>query len=146
MYKPGKEMATRLEYRSPDPACNPYLAFSVMLAAGLDGIENQYSLPDPVEMDIYKMSREQRKELGIRALPGSLVEAIQEVEKSQIVKNALGEHTFNKFVENRKLNESVQTACVEIRTGSISADIIGDSNDCSDRGSRIYRQRRRMEA
>jgi len=107
MYKPGKEMATRLEYRSPDPACNPYLAFSVMLAAGLDGIENQYSLPDPVEMDIYKMSREQRKELGIRALPGSLVEAIQEVEKSQIVKNALGEHTFNKFVENKKIERNL---------------------------------------
>jgi len=78
-----------------------------MLAAGLDGIENQYSLPDPVEMDIYKMSREQRKELGIRALPGSLVEAIQEVEKSQIVKNALGEHTFNKFVENKKIERNL---------------------------------------
>jgi len=107
MYKPGKEMATRLEYRSPDPACNPYLAFAVMLAAGLEGIEKKYSLPEPVEEDIYTMSRERRKELGIRALPGSLVEAIQEVENSEIVKNALGEHTFNKFVENKKIERNV---------------------------------------
>jgi len=107
MYKPGKEMATRLEYRSPDPACNPYLVFAVMLAAGLDGIEKKYSLPDPVEEDIYTMSRERRKELGIRALPGSLVEAIQEVEKSEIVKDALGEHIFNKFVENKKIERNL---------------------------------------
>ena len=107
MYKPGKEMATRLEYRSPDPACNPYLTFAVMLAAGLEGVEKKYSLPDPVEEDIYKMSRERRKELGIRALPGSLVEAIQEVENSAVVKKALGEHTFNKFVENKKVERNL---------------------------------------
>jgi len=107
MYKPGKEMATRLEYRSPDPACNPYLTFAVMLAAGLEGIEKKYSLPDPVEEDIYTMSRERRKELGIRALPGSLVEAIQEVENSEVVKKALGEHIFNKFVENKKIERNL---------------------------------------
>ncbi|MEA2014822.1 MAG: type I glutamate--ammonia ligase [Thermodesulfobacteriota bacterium] len=107
MYKPGEEMATRLEYRSPDPACNPYLAFSVMLAAGLDGMRNKYSLPDPVEEDIYAMSRERRKELGIRALPGSLVEAIQEVENSEIIKDALGLHIFNKFIENKKIERNL---------------------------------------
>ncbi|NIS62708.1 MAG: glutamine synthetase, partial [Proteobacteria bacterium] len=68
MYKPGKEKATRIEYRSPDPACNPYLAFSVMLAAGLKGIEEQYDLPEPIEKDVYHLSVDERKELGIDSL------------------------------------------------------------------------------
>ncbi len=107
MYKPGKETATRVEYRSPDPACNPYLTFAVMLAAGLEGIEKKYALPDPVEEDIYQMSREKRKSLNIRALPGSLVEAIQEVERSDLVRRALGDHVFNKFVENKKVERNL---------------------------------------
>jgi len=60
MYKPGKEVATRIEFRAPDPACNPYLAFAVMLAAGLKGIEDEYELPDPIEEDIYKMSKKEK--------------------------------------------------------------------------------------
>jgi glutamine synthetase len=107
MYKPGREAATRLEYRSPDPACNPYLTFAVMLAAGLEGIEQKYPLPEPVEEDIYQMSREKRKQLNIRALPGSLVEAIQEVEQSDLVRRALGDHVFNKFVENKKVERNM---------------------------------------
>jgi glutamine synthetase len=103
MYKPGKETATRCEYRAPDPACNPYLAFAVMLAAGLKGIENNYPLPDPVEVDIYHMSKADRDKLGIQELPGSLHEAIIEVENSALVKEALGEHIFNKFLENKKI-------------------------------------------
>jgi glutamine synthetase len=103
MYKPGKETATRCEYRAPDPACNPYLAFAVMLAAGLKGIENKYPLPDPVEVDIYHMSRAEREKLGIQELPGSLHEAIIEVQNSALVKEALGEHIFNKFLENKKI-------------------------------------------
>jgi glutamine synthetase len=103
MYKPGKEAATRIEYRAPDPACNPYLAFAVMLAAGLQGVEEKYPLPEPVETDIYHMSEAQRQELGIKSLPGSLAEAIEEVEKSTVVKEALGEHIFNKFLENKKI-------------------------------------------
>jgi len=103
MYKPGKETATRIEFRAPDPACNPYLAFAVMLAAGLKGIENQYPLPDPIEEDIYSMSVEEKKERGIVTLPGNLYEAIQEVERSTLVREALGEHIFNKFVENKKI-------------------------------------------
>ena len=103
MYKPGKETATRCEYRAPDPACNPYLAFAVMLAAGLKGIENNYPLPDPVEVDIYHMSKAEREKLGIQELPGSLHEAIVEVENSALVKEALGEHIFNKFLENKKI-------------------------------------------
>ncbi len=103
MYKPGKEKATRIELRSPDPACNPYLAFSVMLAAGLEGIENNYELSEPVEKDIYHLSEEDRQELGIKALPGSLIEAIEIAEKSQVVRKALGDHIFNNFIENKKI-------------------------------------------
>jgi len=103
MYKPGKETATRIEFRAPDPACNPYLAFAVMLAAGLKGVENEYELPDPIEEDIYEMSQKEKEERGIVTLPGNLYEAILEVEKSELVKEALGEHIFNKFLENKKI-------------------------------------------
>jgi glutamine synthetase len=103
MYKPGKEEATRIEYRSPDPACNPYLAFSVMLAAGLAGIEQKIIPPDPVEENVYKMSEEERLKRRIRQLPGSLLEAIQLTEKSQIVREALGDHVFEHFIENKKV-------------------------------------------
>ncbi|ETR69021.1 MAG: Glutamine synthetase [Candidatus Magnetoglobus multicellularis str. Araruama] len=103
MYKPGKEMATRMEFRAPDPSCNPYLAFSVMLAAGLKGIEEGYELPEPIEDDIFEMSEAEKKERGITTLPGNLYEAILEVEKSELVKNALGDHIFNKFVDNKKI-------------------------------------------
>jgi glutamine synthetase len=103
MYKPGKEAATRIEFRAPDPACNPYLAFAVMLAAGLRGVENEYELPDPIEEDIYEMTAKEKDERGIVTLPGNLYEAILEVEKSELVKEALGEHIFNKFLENKKI-------------------------------------------
>jgi glutamine synthetase len=103
MYKPGKELATRIEFRSPDPACNPYLAFAVMIAAGLKGIEENYTLPDPIEEDIYEMDEDARRRVGIVSLPGNLFEALQEVEKSQIVKDALGDHIFNKFLENKRI-------------------------------------------
>lgn len=103
MYKPGKEKATRAEFRCPDPACNPYLAFAVMLAAGLKGIEEKYELPDPVEEDIFRMTAEEREERGIASLPGSLQEAIAETEKSDLVREALGDHIFEKFIENKKI-------------------------------------------
>ncbi|RJQ51681.1 MAG: glutamine synthetase [Nitrospiraceae bacterium] len=103
LYKPGKEKATRIELRSPDPACNPYLAFSVMLAAGLEGIEKNYELPDPVEKDIYHLSEEEKQGLGIKSLPGSLIEAIEITEKSGVVRKALGDHIFNNFIESKKI-------------------------------------------
>jgi len=103
MYKPGKEEATRIELRSPDPSCNPYLAFSVILAAGLKGIQERYELPEPVEENVYEMSAEERKRRGIETLPGSLIEAIQELEKSELVREALGEHVFQHYVENKKV-------------------------------------------
>jgi len=103
MYKPGKEAATRAEFRCPDPACNPYLAFAVMLAAGLKGIEEGYELPEPVEQDIFEMDEKERAKHGIISLPGSLQEAIAETEKSELVREALGDHIFEKFIENKKL-------------------------------------------
>jgi len=102
MYKPGKEKATRIEYRSPDPGANPYLAFSVMLAAGLAGINNKYDLSEPKEKNIFHMSDAQRKAEGIGALPGSLNEAIGFMENSKLVREALGEHVFNAFLANKK--------------------------------------------
>jgi len=102
-YKVGKEKATRAELRCPDPACNPYLAFSVMLAAGLKGIENNYKLPEPIEEDIFEMSEAQREKHGIATLPGSLMEAVELLEKSELMKEALGNHVFTKFIENKKI-------------------------------------------
>lgn len=103
LYKPGKEQATRIEFRSPDPACNPYLAFSVMLAAGLEGIEKEYELPEPVEKDIYRLSEREKMELGITTLPGTLAKAIEFVEDSELVRNALGDHIFNNYITSKKL-------------------------------------------
>ncbi|UCF85669.1 MAG: glutamine synthetase [Desulfobacteraceae bacterium] len=103
MYKPGKEEATRIEFRSPDPSCNPYLAFAVMLGAGLEGIEKKYELPDPIEEDIFEMNPGERRAHGITDLPGNLYAAILEAEKSELVKKVLGDHVFNKFIENKKI-------------------------------------------
>lgn len=102
-YRPGKENATRIEFRSPDPACNPYLTFSVMLAAGLEGIEKEYEAPAPIEGNVYEMSEAERTEKGIGTLPSSLIEAIQLTENSQLVREALGDHVFNAFIENKKI-------------------------------------------
>lgn len=103
MYKPGKEKATRIELRCPDPACNPYLAFAVMLTAGLKGMEKGYELPAPVEEDIFEMSEQERIKHGIESLPGSLAEAIQATEKSDLVRETLGDHIFQKFIENKRI-------------------------------------------
>ena len=104
MYKPGKEAATRCEYRAPDPACNPYLAFAVMLAAGLKGIEKNYPLPEPVEVDIYHMTASRTPEAeASRSCPAASTRPSLEVEKSALVKEALGDHIFNKFLENKKI-------------------------------------------
>ena len=102
-YKEGREDSRRIEYRAPDPACNPYLTFSVMLAAGLDGVEGEYPLPDPVEENLYRMTEDERRELGIETLPGSLFEAIQITENSDLVRRALGDHVFNSFIRNKKI-------------------------------------------
>ena len=91
--------ATRIEYRSPDPACNPYLAFTVMLAAGIDGIQNKIDPGDPVEVDLYQLSEEEIKEKGIKVLPTSLWEAYHSLEEDPLILNALGPHVSEKFLE-----------------------------------------------
>ncbi|RMD51934.1 MAG: type I glutamate--ammonia ligase [Nitrospirae bacterium] len=98
VYQPGKEAATRIELRCPDPAGNPYLQFAVMLAAGLDGIKNNYELPEPMEKNLYHLTDEERKELGIESLPSSLNEAIQLTEESSLMRDALGDHVFERFI------------------------------------------------
>jgi len=118
MYKPGKAQATRVEFRCPDPACNPYLAFAVMLAAGMKGIEGKYPLPEPVEEDIYLMSDEERERRGIETLPGSLFASLSIAEKSELVRETLGPHVFEKFVQNKRIewdNYRVQVTEYEIR-------------------------------
>ena len=102
-YQPGREKATRIEFRSPDPACNPYLCFSVILAAGLEGIEKEYPLPKPAEENVYELKPEEREKRGIRMLPGSLAEAIELAEGSKLVRKALGDHVFNSFIQNKKI-------------------------------------------
>ncbi|MDD3237146.1 MAG: type I glutamate--ammonia ligase [Candidatus Gastranaerophilales bacterium] len=94
--------ATRVELRSPDPSCNPYLALAVMLEAILDGIENQIKPPLPVENNIYKMDDKERKRAKIESLPGSLNEALDLMKKSSVVKSALGEHIFNEFINSKR--------------------------------------------
>ncbi len=101
-YQPGKETATRAEFRSPDPACNPYLTFAVLLAAGLEGIEKKYPLPDQMEKNLYHLSDKERQDLGIESLPGSLGEAVALTEKSELVRKTLGDHVFSRFIEIKK--------------------------------------------
>ncbi|RJQ32202.1 MAG: glutamine synthetase [Actinobacteria bacterium] len=98
MYHPGMEKATRCELRCPDPACNPYLTFAVMLAAGLEGIEKKYKLADPIEQNLYEFSDEKRLEMGVDQLPESLGEAVEHTKKSELVRKTLGDHVFNRFV------------------------------------------------
>jgi glutamine synthetase len=102
-YKPGTEAHCRIEYRSPDAACNPYLAFAVMLAAGLDGIENERPLPPPVEENVFEMSAAERVRRNIETLPGSLMEAIEVAEKSDFLRSALGDHVFESLIANKKI-------------------------------------------
>ena len=104
LYIKGKESSLRAELRNPDPACNPYLAFAVMLAAGLDGIEQDLELPPSVEPNIYKMEENEREAIGLGALPNNLYEAIGETQQSELMRRTLGDHIFERFVTN-KLNE-----------------------------------------
>jgi glutamine synthetase len=102
LYHPGKEQATRMELRCPDPACNPYLTFAALLMAGLEGIEKGYELPEPMEKNLYHLSPEERKRLGIEQLPETLGEAIELTSESELVLKTLGEHMFNRFIEIKR--------------------------------------------
>ncbi len=100
--KEGKSESTRVEYRAPDPACNPYLAFSVLLAAGLKGIEEGYELPAETTANLYELTSEERRAAGIELLPGSLADAVDAMEGSALVREALGEHVFEWFIRNKR--------------------------------------------
>src|SRR5436190_8543045 len=100
-YKPGKEGATRIEYRSPDPACNPYLAFAAMLGAGLAGVEGEYDLPPEASNNIFEMSEEERAAAGITTLPEDLHEAIRLAEDSEVLRGVLGPHVHTYLMRNK---------------------------------------------
>jgi glutamine synthetase len=102
-YRRGKEESVRIEYRAPDAACNPYLAFAALLAAGLAGIEGKYELPEPVKGNVLAMSAEERRSKGIINLPGSLDEALKLTDSSQVVRDALGDTIVDSFVRNKRI-------------------------------------------
>ena len=102
MYKPSKGNSTRIEYRAMDSAVNPYLAYSVLLAAGLKGIEEGYELPPGSEDDVWGLTSAERRALGMDPLPGSLDQAISAMEKSELVAETLGEHVFDFFLRNKR--------------------------------------------
>lgn len=102
MYKPAKGNSTRIEYRAMDSGVNPYLAFSVLLAAGLKGIEDGYELPPGSEDDVWSLTASERRALGMDPLPGSLDQAIAVMEKSELVAETLGEHVFDFFLRNKR--------------------------------------------
>ncbi|HEX6198315.1 MAG TPA: glutamine synthetase family protein [Jiangellaceae bacterium] len=102
MYKPGKGQSTRAEYRALDSAANPYLAFAVLLAAGLKGVEEGYELPPGAEDDVWALTEKERSALGMAPLPTSLAEAILAMENSELVAETLGEHVFDFFLRNKR--------------------------------------------
>ncbi|MEN6329498.1 MAG: glutamine synthetase family protein [Methanobacteriaceae archaeon] len=102
-YQPGREYATRIEVRCPDPSGNPYLQLAVMLMAGLKGIEMECPLPEPMELNLYELNDEERIKKGIEILPSSLEEAIRYSENSELVEETLGPHSFQRFITLKKL-------------------------------------------
>jgi glutamine synthetase len=100
--KRGKTESTRIEFRAPDPGCNPYLAFAVTLAAGLSGIENNFDLPPETVANLYQLSTEELMAEQIRMLPTSLNDAVDVMETSELVAEALGEHVFEWFIRNKR--------------------------------------------
>jgi glutamine synthetase len=90
--------STRIELRSPDPTCNPYLAFAAMIRAGLDGIRNNLLPPEPVEMNIYRMSKSELRDHHLDLLPGSLAEAVDALRKSDLMLDTLGQHIFDNLI------------------------------------------------
>lgn len=101
-YTPGREQSTRVELRCPDPSSNPYLAFAAMLRAGLDGIEQDFAVPDPVNEDVYLFDQEELDAHGIATLPGTLGEALSELDKDDLLKDALGQHITDSYMRARK--------------------------------------------
>lgn len=102
-YKVGRQDSVRIEYRAPDPACNPYLAFAALLSAGMTGIKNQYPLPEPVESNVFAMTSQERQEKNIGLLPGTLLEATRLAETSSVLREALGDHVLDTLLTNKRI-------------------------------------------
>jgi glutamine synthetase len=102
MYKPSKGQSTRIEVRTLDSACNPYLAFALLLGAGLKGIEDDEQLPDGAEDDVWSLTEAERRSLGIEPLPQNLAEAVAAMERSELVAETLGEHVFDFVLRNKR--------------------------------------------
>ncbi len=132
VYKPGKEKATRIEYRAPDPACNPYLAFAAMLTAGLEGIEKGYECPPPVEENVYEMSEEERAPTRHQTRsPATCGRRSSMAEQSDLLRRALGDHVFEKLIENKKIEwAELPLAGDGVRAGAATCR----SCKCGDRG------------
>lgn len=96
--------ATRIELRSPDSSCNPYLAFALILKAGIEGIENKISPPSPIKENVYRLTKKQRQAKNIECLPTSLEQALELTQKSKLVKEVFGNHLFNKFIQNKQIH------------------------------------------
>jgi len=103
MYKPLKGQSTRVEVRTIDAACNPYLAFAAVLAAGMKGIEEGYDMPREAEDDVWSLTDRERRALGLDPLPASLDEAIRLAETSELLADTLGEHVFDFFLRNKRV-------------------------------------------
>ncbi|MCG0313194.1 MAG: type I glutamate--ammonia ligase [Calditerricola sp.] len=108
----SRGQSTRIEVRSPDPSCNPYLALAVMLKAGLDGIKNKLTLPPAVDRNIYIMTEEERRDLGIESLPGTLKEALECLKQDPVICDALGEHALTHFIEAKEIEWNL--FCVQV--------------------------------
>jgi glutamine synthetase len=102
MYKPAKGNSTRIEYRAMDSGANPYLAFAVLLAAGLKGIEEGYEIPAGAEDDVWALTAGERQAMGMQQLPTSLNQAIAIMERSELVAETLGEHVYDFFLRNKR--------------------------------------------
>ncbi len=103
MVSPGKSIeGTRCEVRCPDPSSNTYLAFAAMIAAGLDGVDKGMTLAEPVEESLFEMDAARIAEKGIRELPGTLGEALDELERDEVIRDALGDHIFNHYVDAKR--------------------------------------------
>ncbi|WP_157087628.1 type I glutamate--ammonia ligase [Oceanobacillus damuensis] len=99
----SRGLSTRVEARSVDPSANPYMALAVLLAAGLDGVENKLEAPEAVDRNIYVMNKAEREENGVKDLPATLMDALEELQKDEVLVNALGEHLFEHFMEAKEM-------------------------------------------
>ena len=111
-HQPGRAEATRIEYRAADPACNPYLAFATLLAAGLKGVDDGYEIPAPTEENVFLLDDATRRSRNIDLLPGSLGEAIARFAASDLMRDTLGEHVFESFLANKRIEWNAYLALV----------------------------------